>query len=574
MSNQIPSRKIRPPNFAVLLDQIIADESLDSRKREEIKSALGSFAKEFGCPLEELAAHPSTLRKRPARLMPGLANLDLEAFRRFKRRWGNIKSLIRIAFKRVGIIAATGRSRVSFAPAWTALFRLVTGKYERIALSRLARFCSVRGIDPGQVNDAVFQAFLEQLIADGIDRLPRKVQQKAVVIWNRLARREPAWPGGPVTVPDYRQTYALPWSVFPISLKAEFDAWKDHQAGTDILAEMDFAPLVPASIKTRTHQFRAYISALLHKGLDPQTLHGLRDVVAVETVKTGVRFFLDRASNGSTEQASSIARVITSIARHWVQVDPPHLKALQRVCKRINPGTQGMSEKNRARLAQFDDPANLRKLHELPALLVAIASEEKRPSSAGALLVQAAVAIDLLLMLPIRRKNLAELEFDCHLIRSGATMRIFIPDHEVKNHVEINAILPPHLVRLIDLYRTSYRPLLLTEPSNCLFPGVADRPKSRERLASQISNCIKDRCGLLMNVHLFRHLSAQTWLEAHPGDYGFVRLLLGHESVETTTRFYCGMETKAAVLHFDEHVLHLRANFGKPATPDQQGLGR
>ena len=187
--------------------------------------------------------------------------------------------------------------------------------------------------------------------------------------------------------------------------------------------------------------------------------------------------------------------------------------------------------------------------------------------------MQTAVAIDLLLMLPIRRKNLTELEFDRHLIRSGDTMRIFIPRHEVKNRVEIKAILPPHLVQLIDLYRASYRPLLLTGPSECLFPGVADQPKSRERLATQISNTIKDRTGLLMNVHLFRHLCAQTWLEKRPGDYGLVRLLLGHESVETTTRYYCGMETKAAVLHFDEHVLHLRASFGTPA-PDQPRSGR
>lgn len=187
--------------------------------------------------------------------------------------------------------------------------------------------------------------------------------------------------------------------------------------------------------------------------------------------------------------------------------------------------------------------------------------------------MQTAVAIDLL-MLPIQRKNLTDLEFDRHLISSDATMRIFIPEHEVKNHVEIDAILPPHLVRLIDLYHTSYHPLLLSESSKCLFPGVANRPKSRERLALQISNCIKERTGLLMNVHLFRHLCAQTWLENKPGDYGMVRLLLGHKSVVTTTRFYCGRETKAAVLHFDEHVLRLRANFGQPATPDQPGLGR
>ena len=103
---------------------------------------------------------------------------------------------------------------MSFAPAWTALLRLVTGKYDRIALTRLARFGTVREIDPDQVNNATFQAFLDQLIADGVKGPPRKIQQKAAKVWKRLQALEPTWPAQPVTIPDYRRTYALPWTGF------------------------------------------------------------------------------------------------------------------------------------------------------------------------------------------------------------------------------------------------------------------------------------------------------------------------------------------------------------------------
>ena len=47
--------------------------------------------------------------------------------------------------------------------------------------------------------------------------------------------------------------------------------------------------------------------------------------------------------------------------------------------------------------------------------------------------------------------------------------------------------------------------------------------------------------------------------EAHPGAYGVIRLVLGHLSVDTTTRAYCGAEAAAAMRHFDEHILQLRA---------------
>lgn len=126
----------------------------------------------------------------------------------------------------------------------------------------------------------------------------------------------------------------------------------------------------------------------------------------------------------------------------------------------------------------------------------------------------------------------------------------------------------------INLYLGTYRPLLITEASSFVFPGAASRSKSCERLALQISDSIKERCGLLVNPHLFRHLAAKLYLEANPGAYGVIRLLHGHKSVETITEFYCGTESTAAVEHFDAHVLHLRANLSKAATPSHRAGGR
>jgi integrase len=117
-------------------------------------------------------------------------------------------------------------------------------------------------------------------------------------------------------------------------------------------------------------------------------------------------------------------------------------------------------------------------------------------------------------------------------------------------------------VALLDLYVERYRPLLLDGPSSWLFPGRQTGPKSEQAIRGQIQKCVATKCGLKVNPHLFRHIAAKIHLDRNPGAYGLVRLMMGHKSVETTTRFYAGMEGAAALAHYDDNIIALRA---KPA---------
>ena len=69
---------------------------------------------------------------------------------------------------------------------------------------------------------------------------------------------------------------------------------------------------------------------------------------------------------------------------------------------------------------------------------------------------------------------------------------------------------------------------------------------------------VKIYTGLTINPHLFRHLGAHLYLQAHPGGYETVRLVLGHKDITTTTRFYTGPEMAAAVRHFQQTILNSR----------------
>jgi integrase len=56
------------------------------------------------------------------------------------------------------------------------------------------------------------------------------------------------------------------------------------------------------------------------------------------------------------------------------------------------------------------------------------------------------------------------------------------------------------------------------------------------------------------NGSQFRHAAAAIYLKHRPGDYETVRRLLGHRDIQTTIRFYCGLETMQATEQFGKLI--------------------
>jgi integrase len=73
-------------------------------------------------------------------------------------------------------------------------------------------------------------------------------------------------------------------------------------------------------------------------------------------------------------------------------------------------------------------------------------------------------------------------------------------------------------------------------------------------MSKRIAGTIQKWTGLRLHTHLFRHLAGFLILRQNPGELETVRLLLGHRSLETTSRFYSGMEQADAFRRYDEIV--------------------
>jgi len=173
--------------------------------------------------------------------------------------------------------------------------------------------------------------------------------------------------------------------------------------------------------------------------------------------------------------------------------------------------------------------------------------------------MQVAVTLELLLMRPVRRKNMVELRLEENVIRAGWETFIRLPSEQVKNGVDLDYRLPPESVALLDFYIKRLLPLFGPNPGGWLFPGgIANRHKTGEQFGNQLSKTIKELTGLYFFPHLARHFGAFLYLKENPGAFEVVRRVLGHRSLTTTTRSYVSFESDSAVQLYDTLILRIR----------------
>jgi hypothetical protein len=164
------------------------------------------------------------------------------------------------------------------------------------------------------------------------------------------------------------------------------------------------------------------------------------------------------------------------------------------------------------------------------------------------------VAVAILTFAPIRLSNLVGIELGQNLIKPGglnAPYWLVFPHYDVKNRVDLNFQFDQPLTDLIDEYIHEFRPAVLRGANGpYLFPGEGGSPRVANSFSWQITRRIEKAVGLRITVHQFRHAAAAIYLKHRPGDYETVRRVLAHRSIETTIKFYCGLQTTQATEQF------------------------
>jgi hypothetical protein len=203
---------------------------------------------------------------------------------------------------------------------------------------------------------------------------------------------------------------------------------------------------------------------LVDSGIPPESITSLRDLVTIDNFKRILRRRHEMVGGRENVFNHDLARTLIEIARRWVKVDAPDLHELKRLAGKVPVPLPGLTSKNKARLRQFDDPENLRRLIELPDRLWAEVKRDKKPNFRTVLRAQAALAIGLPCYMPIRPQNLWGVKFGEHIFLHeewGATSTLELPAAEVKNRTEVAFDIPNHLAKMLIEYRNRLVPKVI-----------------------------------------------------------------------------------------------------------------
>jgi hypothetical protein len=366
---------LRPPEtLAEVLRLVEADPDLGPTRRRDLASALRAVAR---IARRDLAAVPAGFAHLRALTAPHTAAaLGLSA-----KRWANVRAELAFAL-------ASRRRRPAPPPARRPPARAVAGACARPCATRRSSaaspaswaYCADRGVAPEAVDEATFAGFRAWLEEGTLVPDPAACTAAPASSgtgrwrWSGLAAadgrgalphqpRPPAAPDLPGLVPRRRRGLARP----------------PRRRGPARRGRAR-PPLRPASLRHMRYEAYMVASAWARAGGDPAELRGLADLVEPGRFRPAMRFLLGRYGGKPNRTLDQLATTFAHLARHWVGLDPGAPRGLVEIRRRLRCPVRGLTEKNRARLRQFDEPLNQLALLELPDRLLALAGRQPRPA--------------------------------------------------------------------------------------------------------------------------------------------------------------------------------------------------
>lgn len=583
------------PSVQDARDRLPSLTNVSATRLRALDSSLKKIASMAGLPPGAILLTPPILRERVLGRSAAADQLERESR-------STVLSDLRFVLRCFDII--DGRDG-PLLPAWEvqlAGFRKLeqteedrlarAARLKKVVLFPFGRFCSARNVPPEGVCVETLIAFELHLANRTLAVNPSKTAGAVRGAWNRACAQAPGWIGQPLGLRKPAGQYVLPLKIFPESFQADLALFGQRLGATSldlledpIKGEDDDTPLVQAaalrssSVALRQSHTNWAASAAVASGVPIVDITSLASLVTpLERAKAAIRYLYDRAGGKPSAAGMHVAEVLCIIAKHYVRLPPKQVAKIKSWGKPVALKYRGMTEKNERSVREIMQPDRLEKLLALPDALMQAARQLRvtSPNQARSLALRA-VAIGILLRLPLRLANLAGMRLDRHFHRPdprrGLVTHVMIPAEDTKNKRPISLPVSKATAKLIEEWIADYR-----TPSvpGCayLFPGLntGDRPIGHQGLREAIKRAVKAHAGVALTPHQFRHLAARLFLEAYPGHFEELRQLLGHETVTSTTRSYSGAEGEAAARRYDEALLS-RHNRKKPA-PGRRGPGR
>ena len=155
--------------------------------------------------------------------------------------------------------------------------------------------------------------------------------------------------------------------------------------------------------------------------------------------------------------------------------------------------------------------------------------------------------IALLAAVPLRRRTLAALTIDLHLVAVGEHWMLDIRAADTKADRALQFPLPIILSSSIARYTECIRPTFPDARTHRgLWPSLKGQPMTAGALYDAVRRRTRDTLGVTVNLHRFRTAAGNLWSIRDPSNVRGVKDLLGHSRFDTTDKHYISSQSRAA----------------------------
>lgn len=544
-----PRTAVSCETIAEGLRAIEASGSLSPKALADLRSAVKSFSRAVRRAAEDLPLAPPDL-------VPLLRKVAPPAHDMSAKRWKNICSGIARIGRFTGHIVDAPSAHMFRNAAWPRLLDAFDNEPWKSMLRRFAGFCDREDIDPSVVDAKVLERYRRWLAANTYGVNGAETVKNIRGVWNRhFLPRHPQVLQAIATPVDPRRQ-VLPPTAFPESFTADLDAYVARLKSPDPFDPRRGRRLAPLTIDERRRFLLRGASILVQEGMPAAQITGLACLANAGAMRTVLLAMLRRAGGRWTSNAEQMAVYIRAVAWQWVRLAEDAMKPLCDLSAMVRVDHKGLGSRSRQRLVAFDNPQTLRKLFELPGDLMDAAEKllADEPTRA-AHLYERGLALQLMLVLPMRRRNLEALDLVRHFERdaSGRCLRLVIPASEVKNGIELSADMPAALAARLRRHLTVFRRHLPgAAESSWLFPSSNGGPRAMGSLVRILAREVRNATGAEFHCHMFRHIAASLLYDEDPANGPVVQRLLAHTQLKTTETVYGVMKTRGAQRRWGE----------------------
>ena len=543
------------PSFVDLVGAIEQAAELTQQRRRHWVCSLRQIAKGLDRPPAVIPARWSSVRIMVSQLHHARVGVTAKTLANHK---ANVRAALRWFVKEHDVPQHGLRLSAEWARFCDGLEKPIRGR-----LYSLIRYCSARSVYPALVDDKIFDEYWRYRTETTARPSNNTARRFMVRAWNACAAAIDGWPLRPLTEPPVKVGAIPAWDDFPEGLRKNVDDYfielaRPHRS----LNGKRIQPCGPGTIRTRRAELVAMARMAVRLGTPIESLTSLAVLLKPDVVERVIDAYWQKNGEEPKTFTIDLGWKLLRMARETGCLDQPALDRLDEISAALEQHRrEGLTSKNLQLVRQVLTADVWCEVVSLPNVLMGQASSAKNlaPIKAG-ISAQLAVAIGILSFAPVRLSNLVSIELGQNLIKPGGLNTpywLVFPRYDVKNRVDLNFKFDEPLTDLIDEYVQEFRPALLRGMNTSwLFPGESSEPKTKIMLSKQITLRIQKAIGLRIGVHQFRHAAAAIYLKHRPGEYETVRRLLGHRDIQTTIRFYCGLETMQATEQFGNLIRH------------------